>query len=336
MGALPPSDPILNNIITQNLHYWQIAATTRANQEGKRSFNTGSRDRINLGTPVNRHSPEEYLYSYLPHPQKKKFSTVQILYLLNRYSGDALFIHGVWYQLWLRGEAFQKVYQLRWFRVGSAWSAFGPCKNLVHVSPLEAGSDLARVHLPGPGDNILDNHRPRQKRKRRGMSVCVPGFAKPFLEWYWAYLVFIIAFDVVAFTLALMEGIRYFRRTKLAEGSLVRILLRDSIFFPFLGLSVSIFALLAWRSVLPYPSVAVLMTLMALTSPILGSRLILNLRDAYYKPFAEEVNPGAGPSHRQLSSGPTIRTPIEIQRSVEVSRSHIDDVQLQIFPIRKV
>jgi len=66
------------------------------------------------------------------------------------------------------------------------------------------------------------------------MSVCVPGFAKPFLEWYWAYLVFIIAFDVVAFTLALMEGIRYFRRTKLAEGSLVRILLRDSIFFPFL------------------------------------------------------------------------------------------------------
>ncbi|KAG2012926.1 hypothetical protein CC2G_009876 [Coprinopsis cinerea AmutBmut pab1-1] len=170
----------------------------------------------------------------------------------------------------------------------------------------------------------------------RDMLVCVPGGAKPFLEWYWAYLVFIIAFDVVAFTLALMEGIRYFRRTQLTEGSLVRILLRDSIFFPFLGLSVSIFALLAWRAVLPYPSVAVLMTLMALTSPILGSRLILNLRDAYYKPFAEEVNPGAVPSHRQLSSGPTIRTPIEIQRSVEVSRSHINDVQLQIFPIQKV
>ncbi|KAG2012927.1 hypothetical protein CC2G_009877 [Coprinopsis cinerea AmutBmut pab1-1] len=70
MGALPPSDPILNNIITQNLHYWQIAATTVA-----------------LYDHVSTLDLEIELI------WKKKFSTVQILYLLNRYSGDALFMY---------------------------------------------------------------------------------------------------------------------------------------------------------------------------------------------------------------------------------------------------
>ncbi|KAG2012925.1 hypothetical protein CC2G_009875 [Coprinopsis cinerea AmutBmut pab1-1] len=44
---------------------------------------------------------------------KKKVSVVQLLFILNRYSGDALFLHGTAYQLWLKGDAFTRGYAAR-------------------------------------------------------------------------------------------------------------------------------------------------------------------------------------------------------------------------------
>ncbi|EFI27807.1 hypothetical protein CC1G_14730 [Coprinopsis cinerea okayama7 len=145
------------------------------------------------------------------------------------------------------------------------------------------------------------------------------------LPWYWAYLVFIIAFDCIIFSLALVEGLRFYRQSRggarcartgeivraptvaaalrplFSDGSLLRVLLRDSILFPFLGLIISIFTLLAWIDVLPVQSTSIpLVLLSALASPVLGSRLVLNLRDAYYKPFADEVNSGLWQVEQQI------------------------------------
>ncbi|EAU82649.2 hypothetical protein CC1G_07931 [Coprinopsis cinerea okayama7 len=44
---------------------------------------------------------------------KKKFSVVQLLFILSRYSGDALFLHGTAYQLWLKGDVFTRGYAAR-------------------------------------------------------------------------------------------------------------------------------------------------------------------------------------------------------------------------------
>ncbi|EAU82546.1 hypothetical protein CC1G_11005 [Coprinopsis cinerea okayama7 len=146
-----------------------------------------------------------------------------------------------------------------------------------------------------------------------GLDSCIP---TGFLPWFWAVLLFIMTFDLLIVILAILEGIRFYRRSAhsrhlrnkargplsavlapwLAEGSIVRVLLRDSILFPFIGLAVCFFAMLSWLEVLPWGSVQVTMVLNALTAPVLGSRLILNLRDAYYQPFAEEAGGKEGPS----------------------------------------
>ncbi|KAF4614443.1 hypothetical protein D9613_002493 [Agrocybe pediades] len=69
--------------------------------------------------------------------------------------------------------------------------------------------------------------------------------------------------------------------------SLAYILLRDSITFPFI---LCIANFVVWITQ-PYVIIQIAFAVAAFAPCIIGSRLILNLREAYYLPFVEECNP---------------------------------------------
>ncbi|CAA7271091.1 unnamed protein product [Cyclocybe aegerita] len=120
----------------------------------------------------------------------------------------------------------------------------------------------------------------------------------------WVYLVWIapILFELTVLGLSLNKGIEYYRavcpvtnmRLRASRRSLVYILLRDSITFPFLGLLAAVLNLLTWMSYSRYVPQFTFMILSFIPC-ILGCRLVLNLREAYYKPFLEEA--GANDTH---------------------------------------
>ncbi|KAG2004845.1 hypothetical protein CC2G_003355 [Coprinopsis cinerea AmutBmut pab1-1] len=124
-------------------------------------------------------------------------------------------------------------------------------------------------------------------------------------DWFWPFLFFMGVFDLLILLLSLLESIRFFFASYqlVAKGSLVpkfsstgwksqthifQIFLRDSVLFPFLGFATCIVSLLAWLRIVKPSAIQITIILTTMAPPILGCRLILNLREAYYKPFEDE------------------------------------------------
>ncbi|KAG2012910.1 hypothetical protein CC2G_009859 [Coprinopsis cinerea AmutBmut pab1-1] len=271
---------------------------------------------------------------------KKKPSLVQLLYFINRYGGDALFlphniergsIHssvslsysslplldiamcapfpdvgpsGRHVQSWL---SMITLWSMQGIIINRVWCMYRYSKPILVLLLVAFFSQIVASSIVVALDtsyHVIVPMLPNQ-------SFCI---SDGWLPWFWIFLCFIIAFDTLIFVLALLEAVRYLHSTRpppelkrrrrqkrtflgmlispwVTRGSLIRVLLRDSILFPFLGLAMTILCLLSWLEVLRWGSIQVTMVLNALASPILGSRLIINLRDAYYQPFAEEVDP---------------------------------------------
>ncbi|KAJ2933004.1 hypothetical protein H1R20_g4071, partial [Candolleomyces eurysporus] len=140
-----------------------------------------------------------------------------------------------------------------------------------------------------------------------------------------------MGFDLVVFALSAREGLRFLRdqaplrrasREDILsgtgwsrEGTVLRILFRDSIMFPFMSVLISIINIIAFYK-LPAGSVHYTANIAGMSSPILGCRLILNLRDAYYQPFADEFynstkhdSPPAHEGFEMASMPPTPEVP---------------------------
>ncbi|RXW22042.1 hypothetical protein EST38_g3820 [Candolleomyces aberdarensis] len=251
---------------------------------------------------------------------KKKWSLVQVLFFINRYLPDAGFLYGAFVLVWLPYDKFEKVRQpdvllhgeLTFFfsslhriicmyrkrpTILYGLSAFWATNFIVGI--VFCGFTMVTVNLP----IFITN----------SVRTCVP-LNLP--SWSLANWCLMLAFDLTVFTFAVSEGIRYLRDnaeisdrhggrrfvvvSKWAkQGRMIRILLRDSIVFPFIGLAISVFNILAWY-VLPLGSIQYMMTITAAASPILGCRLILHLRDAYYRPFASEFTHGVSKTHERV------------------------------------
>ncbi|KAF9054624.1 hypothetical protein BJ165DRAFT_1399809 [Panaeolus papilionaceus] len=92
------------------------------------------------------------------------------------------------------------------------------------------------------------------------------------------------------FGLTLNVGLMYHRALRLGRKrkSLAYILFRDSILFPILAVLICVINLITWTS-LPHSAIQMSVSLAAFVPCILGCRLILNLREAYYLTFEEEA-----------------------------------------------
>ncbi|RXW17342.1 hypothetical protein EST38_g8507 [Candolleomyces aberdarensis] len=212
---------------------------------------------------------------------KKKLSLAQILYFVNRYVGDALFLYGTAVLLWVPdGAYFQRAFLTLLSLTGQS---FGTVQTFLSVTTLGAMQGIM-VH------RIVSMYRHERKILiglagtfivemsaaciLAGLSVRLAGAPVELSEtlrscipvdmvaWSSALWFLMMIFDFLIFLLAAREGIRY-RREALArqrspetseilantrwskEKSLLRILLRDSIIFPFIGLLMCMFNTLA-------------------------------------------------------------------------------------------
>ncbi|KAJ3504585.1 hypothetical protein NLJ89_g7861 [Agrocybe chaxingu] len=112
--------------------------------------------------------------------------------------------------------------------------------------------------------------------------------------WSWAP---ILCFEALMFFLSLWSGIVYYREALKRSDALLTsernsmsyVLLRDSISFPFLALVVVLINIFGWSRF--SPNAAHINAGIAIFAPrILGCRLILNLRESYYRPFKDELS----------------------------------------------
>ncbi|TFK29769.1 hypothetical protein FA15DRAFT_663953 [Coprinopsis marcescibilis] len=254
---------------------------------------------------------------------KKRFSLIQVLYFVNRYGGTILFLHGTAVQNWLSGVDYERtcessvyvqtwismitLYSMQGIIINRLWCMYNRSKvilfTLIIAISVELLSSLIMMGLQPRLQTFVIHATPTWK-------LCISlGFA----PWFWSFWVFIAAFDFLIFALAFWQGIRYFQETRIlsrhrrtrsqqsiletlslpwrTRGNLLHILLRDSITFPFIGFVVCTVNLLGWFNVFPIEVLQITISMSALSSSVIGPRLILNLRDAYYRPFSEEFHP---------------------------------------------
>ncbi|KAF8153041.1 hypothetical protein B0H34DRAFT_721934 [Crassisporium funariophilum] len=118
---------------------------------------------------------------------------------------------------------------------------------------------------------------------------------KVFPRWYRILWVPIILFESLIFAMSIWKGVEYYRESYTVNGaiysdsgkSLVYTLLRDSILFPFIALIVCYINVIGW-GYFSFTTITINVAVSSFMTRILGCRLILNLREAYYQPFGDE------------------------------------------------
>ncbi|KAF5310026.1 hypothetical protein D9619_010283 [Psilocybe cf. subviscida] len=173
------------------------------------------------------------------------------------------------------------------------------------------------------------------------MTVFLPGNSEPsrspdWYKWQWGP---IISFEVLMLSLSIWAGYLHYRDYSLTTGgksirpvftdqgkTLAYVMMRDSILYPFIAMMLVVFNFAVWNT-LPFTAAQVNTAIMVLAPRILGSRLILNLREVYYRPFGDEYS-------RDFTN--TFRTPVHFaQGTTQISTkgSYGVGIYLQTRPI---
>lgn len=103
------------------------------------------------------------------------------------------------------------------------------------------------------------------------------------------FWIVMFSFELIIFLLGLQAGLIYFKESRSfsLRRPLRSILICDSIVFPLIAFAIGGLNIFTWTR-LPYYYITITVTLAQLSSRILGCRLLLNLREAYYLPFETE------------------------------------------------
>ncbi|KAF9556886.1 hypothetical protein CPC08DRAFT_73379 [Agrocybe pediades] len=103
-------------------------------------------------------------------------------------------------------------------------------------------------------------------------------------------------FEIIILALSVRRGLQYRstiwadnRTTISGRKSLIYILLRDSLLFPFVGLSICFLNFMG-SIYFSFSATQICIIIAGFSTQILGSRLVLNLREAYYQPFEDEFS----------------------------------------------
>lgn len=248
---------------------------------------------------------------------RKKASLVQLFYFLVRYSGDALFLHATAVQLLIPEDAFLKTCSsftrvqvvlggmvLMSTQAIMVHRIISMYKNQENVSKylgfflitmICASMVIAFFAL----FEIVSHTFFFTPTLRVCAALDIPSWSA--VTWFMA-----MAFDLVIWVMSAREAVRYLRESQeltaqassryltftnwSKQGTLFRVLLRDSITFPFISVVIAFSNILSWLVKPLFPAIIYTTTASSVCLNLIGCRLILNLRDAYYQPFADEFS----------------------------------------------
>ncbi|PPR00710.1 hypothetical protein CVT24_000998 [Panaeolus cyanescens] len=236
--------------------------------------------------------------------RRPNFNLVQCLFIVTRYLGNATLIHAAIVAVTFNDQSAQvciRNMQIQgWLTCFVLWAMQGIMilrlavmwrYNRMIIYVLSSAFAVEVVALSfiqgfasrtGTSTNKLRVHR----------ATCEPNYPA---DWYFLMWLPILVFEgVMLITVIkramLMCPIRNPAVLKALRGekpSLMQVMMRDSIMFPMVALFICVVNFLGWL-VLPIWFARVAVTFSAFTARMLGSRLVLNLRDVYYRPFEDE------------------------------------------------
>jgi len=113
-------------------------------------------------------------------------------------------------------------------------------------------------------------------------------------SWIWVMWFLPCFFEALVFFLALRVALQYtsLPTSRIVKGrrhSLLYVLLRDSLVFPLIALIIYIVNPIAWTRLPPWEA-QFIGVFSSFLPCIIGPRLVLNLREAYYQPYHEEIS----------------------------------------------
>ncbi|KDR69340.1 hypothetical protein GALMADRAFT_256190 [Galerina marginata CBS 339.88] len=251
--------------------------------------------------------------------KRPRWSPVQYLFLVNRYAGDAMQFYSAFvFVRHIMGHTHQNgnplnillgylvtvvlgsMQGIMVYRVSSMYSHKRKIIYFLAVSLVLEVTFVIFVQLYAYKFNTpVPDPAP-------GVHLCSQNSWPSFMYTVW---IPIAIFEFVVLSLSLSLAIKYYQSVKDLPAirptaipwhnsdSLLYILLRDSITFPFICLTICIVNFFIWM-LLPYLAVQISFTVASFAPCIIGSRLIINLREAYYKPFIEECNVGVNVQHQ--------------------------------------
>jgi hypothetical protein len=167
--------------------------------------------------------------------------------------------------------------------------------------------------------------------------TCATSTSPDWYKWQWGP---IISFEVLMLSLSIWAGYQHYRDYSLTTNvkaarpvftdqgkTLAYIMMRDSILFPLIAMMLVVFNFAGWNT-LRFAAAQANTAVMVLAPRILGSRLILNLREVYYRPFGDEYT-------RDFTA--TVKTPVYFAKGTaqfSTKGTDGDDIYLEILPMR--
>ncbi|KDR69529.1 hypothetical protein GALMADRAFT_230699 [Galerina marginata CBS 339.88] len=235
--------------------------------------------------------------------KKPRQTAVQPLFFVNRYVGDSRFIAVI--LGYLNAIVLSSMQAIMIYRLSSMYNndwkitAFlfiALVLEMAGITVVQIVASRVRVPIPKPAP---------------GISQCAGMFSPPWMFTIW---IPIVCFEVLVLSLTLSRAIHHYRSTRASQESwlsplqwnnpesLTYILLRDSIMLPFISVVICLSNI--FISVhLPYLVSQMGICVASFSPCIVGSRLILNLREAYYQPFIYECNIGTNLEDEIEASG---------------------------------
>lgn len=238
---------------------------------------------------------------------KKKWTFVTVLFIINRYFGEALPLY-LTSDLILGPSSAEKngecspapkiegwashviIWSMQAIMQYRIFTMYKQSKRVIFLAAVAFATEILSMVVI----DLLYLHRINVNTEPHpGIHVCVSHNT----NWFYISWIPIFGYESIILLLGLRAGMQFFKESRSLPSSnrfpLHFILLRDSILYPVIALIVGASNVLGWFRPLSY-STPVAAGLSQFFSRMLGCRLILNLREAYYLPFEEECSRNEG------------------------------------------
>ncbi|KAF9045071.1 hypothetical protein BJ165DRAFT_1475068 [Panaeolus papilionaceus] len=247
--------------------------------------------------------------------KRKRWSYVQYLFMVNRYVGDTFMVYltvtvlrrhnshgkeGTWQGIVPGMLAMMLLGSMQCIMALRVSSLYDHRRAIVIILSSALIFEVVSMTVIFAVKNSIEGFQ-------NVRYVCTTFYAGTTRSWAWLTFVPFTAFETLVLILVGREAYKYNKglprgHLRSANADLIRVIFRDSIMFPIIAIIVCVCCFLAYTTLNEKPLGEFLAHLGTGVICILGPRLILNLRDAYYSSFDQEMQQGNSSERRPSRS----------------------------------